>query len=354
MQSQNTAAATSHPSALAHAADKPVTPERLMQFAWGYAIPLVIEAGVKNHVFDHLDGGAKTLDELSRATGASRRGLRPVLNTLVSINLLGKQGDGYTLTSESQTFLVSTKPSFQGGLFRHMSKQLIPKWLELSKCVATGQPSQAVNHQSEGVAFFEELVSDIFPMSYAGAQALGRSLEIQKTQTPYRVLDLATGSGVWGIAQAQLSPKVHVTAVDWPGVLTVTRRFTEKFNVASQFDYVAGDLASADFGSGYHLATLGHILHSEGESRSRRLLKKTFAALAPGGQISIAEFVANEDRTGPPNAMIFAVNMLVNTSDGDTFTFSQMKVWLTESGFTNVRQLEAPGPSPLILATKPA
>ena len=86
-----------------------------------------------------------------------------------------------------------------------------------------------------------------------------------------------------------------------------------------------GDLLEADFGAGYQAATLGHILHSEGERRSRALLKKVFAALAPGGVVAIAEMVPNEDRTGPAMPLIFAVNMLVHTDEGDTFTFGEIE-----------------------------
>lgn len=108
-----------------------------------------------------------------------------------------------------------------------------------------------------------------------------------------------------------------------------------------------------DFGTGYNVATLGHILHSEGEPRSRRLLAKVFEALAPGGTIAIAEFLVNSDRNGPLNGLIFAVNMLVNTENGTTWSFEEISDWLCEVGFTNPRLLESPGPSPLILATKP-
>jgi hypothetical protein len=45
--------------------------------------------------------------------------------------------------------------------------------------------------------------------------------------------------------------------------------------------------------------------------------------------------------------------MLVNTDTGDTYTFEEISEWLREAGFTNPRKLDSPGPSPLILATKP-
>jgi ubiquinone/menaquinone biosynthesis C-methylase UbiE len=168
-----------------------------------------------------------------------------------------------------------------------------------------------------------------------------------------RVLDLAAGSGVWGIALAQSSPNVHVTAVDWPDVIAVTRKVAARFGMEDRFSFIAGDLLEADFGADHNVATLGHILHSEGPDRSRALVQKTFRALSSGGTIAIAEFLVNADRTGPVNGLFFAVNMLVNTENGDTYSFEEIASWLTEAGFFNARTVEAPGPSPLILATKP-
>ena len=109
----------------------------------------------------------------------------------------------------------------------------------------------------------------------------------------------------------------------------------------------------ADFGHNHAVATLGHILHSEGEERSRALLRKTFEALASGGTVAVAEFLVNDERTEPLVGLLFAVNMLVNTDYGDTYSFREISSWLSEAGFAHPRTLEAPGPSPLILATKP-
>jgi 3-hydroxy-5-methyl-1-naphthoate 3-O-methyltransferase len=329
----------------------PVTPERIMQFAWGYVPPLVLEAAVRHRVFDVLDGGPKTIAQVQKETGASERGLTAVMNALVGMDFLAKDKQGlFSLTPESSAFLVSTKPSFQGGLLRHGSEQLIPKWLHLNKIVETGRPEAAVNLEEAGGDFFQRFVVDIFPLSYPAAQTLSRHLSADAV---VRVLDLAAGSGVWSIALAQGSEKATVTVVDWPEVIPITRKTVAKFGLAERYSYIAGDLLQADFGSGHTVATLGHILHSEGRDRSRELLKKTFQALAPGGTIAVAEFLVNADRTGPLNGLFFAVNMLVNTDSGDTYSFEEISSWLREAGFIDPRTLDAPGPSPLILATKP-
>lgn len=335
----------------------PVTPERIMQMAWGYAAPLALEAAIRHHVFDVLDEGAKSLAEVSQATGASERGLSAVMNFLVGLDFLRKDSAGrYALAPESAAFLVSTKPGFMGGLIRHTSEQLLPNWLQLNAVVASGKPAKAVNQQGPGSEFFEQFVNDIFPMSYGVTRELaGHLLSVGLLGAGERVsvLDLASGSGVWGIGLAQSSNEVHVTAVDWHGVIPVTQGTVARFGLTERFSFVEGDLLEVEFGSGYNVATLGHILHSEGEERSKALLKKTFDALGAGGTIAIAEFLVNADRTGPVNGLCFAINMLVNTDCGGTYSFEEISEWLGEAGFVDARTLATHGPSPLILATKP-
>src|SRR5438034_2573601 len=271
---------------------KHVTSERLQQIGFAYAPPLIISAAVSNKVFDTLTGGAKTIEQVSKETGASERGLRAVMNALVGLELLKKDRQSrYSLTPESEAFLISNKPGSLAGFFGSILPQLNSRWLRLSEVVRYGRPVVAVNQETEGTEFFSQLVENIIPMSYPDAQKLGDHLKVSKGENEIRVLDLAAGSGIWGIALTQKSPRVQVTAVDWAGMIPTTKRITQKFGVADRFDYLEGDILEANFGSGYDIATLGHILHSEGEERSRKLLKKTFRALKSGGVIAIAEWL---------------------------------------------------------------
>ncbi len=329
------------------------TPERLMQLAWSFAPPLIIETALQHGVFERLEQGARTAAQLAVETGASLRGLTAILNVLVGLELLGRDGDRYTLTPESSAFLVSSRPGYHGMFFQHISDQLLPRWLELNEIVRTGQPARRVNQEEEGAQFFAEFVEALFPISFSAASALGEHLCIHEAVAPVSVLDIGAGSGVWGIALAKQSPQVRIHAVDWPCVLEVTKRVAARHGLADRLTAAPGEFSEADFGSGHQVATLGHILHSEGRDRSRRLLKKIWSALAPGGTIAIQEFVPNDERTGPVHTLIFSVNMLVNTDQGDTFTFAEMRTWLREAGYVNPRLLEVPSVSPLVLADKP-
>lgn len=333
--------------------NKPITPERIMQFAWSYAPTLAIESAVRHRVFDTLDKGPRTVPQLVSETGTSERGLTAILNLLVSIHLLAREGDRYMLTPESATFLVSSKPAYYGVFFKHISDDLLPRWLQLPEVVRTGQPTQKVNVETDGAEFFAQFVESLFPLSFPAASKLGEHLGIASATAPISVLDIGAGSGVWSIALALQSPQVRIHAVDWPNVLEVTKKVARHHGVAERLTTAPGDFFEANFGSGHRVATIGHILHSEGRERSQRLLKKVFAALAPGGTVAIQEFMPNDERTGPPNALIFAVNMLVHTESGDTFTFAEMSQWLRDAGFINPRLLDVPSVSPLVLADKP-
>src|SRR5207247_696144 len=131
-----------------------VTPERLMQFGFAYAPPVVIGAAVSNKVFDSLESGPKTVEQLSKETGASTRGLRAIMNALVGLELLTKSGDKFSLTPESEAFLLSNKPGSLAGFFPMNMKRLIPLWLKLDEIVWTGRPAESRNQEGPGTEFF--------------------------------------------------------------------------------------------------------------------------------------------------------------------------------------------------------
>jgi ubiquinone/menaquinone biosynthesis C-methylase UbiE len=174
--------------------------------------------------------------------------------------------------------------------------------------------------------------------------------EIGKIQ---KILDVAAGSGAWSLAFARAIPHARVTTVDFPEMTPITREFAEKFGAAARYDYLEGDLRRMDFGRDrYDLVILGHIIHSEGEKHGKELLAKCRAALRPGGKLLIAEYVPNDARTGPPMPLLFGLNMLLQTEEGNVYTMHEYRAWLKAAGFGKVTTIPVPPPSTVILATK--
>ncbi|HEX7388967.1 MAG TPA: methyltransferase [Acidiphilium sp.] len=310
-------------------------PQELMRISMGMMAPRLLAAAVQLDLFSRIAEGRETAGDLALAASASERGVRMLADALCALGLLGKADGRYRLTPASKAYLVKSSPDYVGAIME--SDHLWTAWGRLPEVVRTGRVAEAVEKQDVAEAFFPVLIRSLHVLNREPARRLAAALGAGARHSGLRVLDVAAGSGVWGIAIAEADAAARVTAQDFPGVLASTREFAERHGVAGRFEYMPGDLKDAAFGSGrFDVAILGNIVHSEGEASSRRLFGRLHEALAPGGRIAIVDMLPAEDRTGPPPAVLFALNMLVNTEHGDTFTLSQYRAWLNEAGFAGV------------------
>jgi len=329
-----------------------VTPQKLQQDLWAVLAAQALITGTELDVFTIISEGNRTPKEVARRAKANVRGIRMLLDALTGLGYLNKKGEKYGLEPISEKFLVRGKPAYMGD-FSVTANLTRPGWFQLSEVVRSGKPVAAVDAEESGKEFFPKLVAALFPGSYAASRAALASLSNKTRDGIGHVLDVAAGSGAWSIPFAQENPETKVTVVDFAEVTPITREFTSKYGVADQYDYIEQNIRQADFGKNlYDLVILGHIIHSEGEKWGKNLIKKSFRALKPGGLLLIAEMVPNDTRTEPPMPLLFGLNMLVHTADGDVFTMKEYREWLKAAGFKKVTTIQAPAPSPLILATK--
>ena len=114
----------------------------------------------------------------------------------------------------------------------------------------------------------------------------------------------------------------------------------------------AGDLRRDDYGSGYDLVFVSAICHMLGPVENLDMLRKCFAALAPGGRVVIQDFILEKDKTTPLNAAMFSLNMLVGTERGSSYSEEEYADWLREAGFGEVRRIRLPGPTGLMIARR--
>jgi len=315
----------------------PLTPQALMQMFWSMAPSRVLSAAVQLQIFARFADGEKTAEEVAKAGNTSLRGTRMLLDALTALGLLEKRGARYAALPEVLRYLVPSSAEYIGAVFEN--DRLWESWSKLAEAVRTGRP---VERQEEAEAFFPILIRSLHVINRDAARRLAAALRSRGANPDgLRVLDVAAGSAVWSIPFAEADRKTRVTAQDFPGVLEHTRKFAEASGVAEQFEYLPGNLREVDFGQEkFDLALLGNIVHSEGEASSKALFRRLHAALRPGGRLVIIDLLPAEDRSGPPPAIFFALNMLVNTETGDTFTLSEYRAWLTESGYDAIETID--------------
>lgn len=329
-----------------------VTPQQIIEHLWAARAAQALVAGVELDLFTHISQGKHAAKEIARAAGSSPRATERLLDALVGLGYLNKKNGSYNLEPVAEQFLVSGKESYIGG-FVYETKMTWAGWGQLGEIVKTGRPISAVDTETDAKAFFPKLVEAIFPMSYHAARFAAEALPEKNRKRIKKILDVAAGAAPWSIAFAQAITDARVTALDYPEVAPVARQFAEKFGVADRFDYIEGNMREIDFGRNrYDLVILGHVIHVEGEKLGKKLIKKAYRALNENGLLLIAEMVPNDTRTGPPLPLLFALNMIAHTEAGDVFTMKEYREWLKDAGFKKVSTIDAPGPSPLILATK--
>ena len=104
------------------------------------------------------------------------------------------------------------------------------------------------------------------------------------------------------------------------------------------------------------MALLGNVLHLHGPSWCARFVAAAARYVRPGGRVIIKELRVDDDRTGPLEGLLFALNMAIYTGEGDVYVTSQLRAWLAEAGLVNVRPiaLAAAADGVCLVADKPA
>lgn len=320
----------------------------LMALAWkGQALVAAIELDLPSRIAE----GNNTAQKIAAAAGTAEGATRRLLDALVALGYLKKSNQSYRLMPGTAEYLVRGKPLYMGDNAL-IGKMTTAAWSMLPEVVRSGRPINPGASEEQRQEFFAKLVPALFANNFNAAGAAVARLTPKEKAGIKRILDIGAGSGAWSIPFARALRKARVTVVDYPAVTKVTREYAERWGVGDKYDYIEGDFNQVEFGSGFDLAILGHILHGGGPESARGLLRRCCAALNPGGMLLVAEFVPNDDRTGPDTALLFGLNMLINTPDGDVYTMREYREWLKDAGFRKVTTIPAPHVSPLILATK--
>jgi ubiquinone/menaquinone biosynthesis C-methylase UbiE len=303
-------------------------------------------------VFDRIASGKVTAREISVDAGADERAMRRLLDALVALGHLTRKVDKYRLTPPIATYLVKSSELYMEGAVA-IARRNVGLWSQLGEIVKAGKLGSPPS-PDELTEFFSTLVRAIFPLGFMGSKSAVAALDKKARGRITAILDVAAGAAAWSIPFAQAIPKARVTVADFPGVTKVAREYTTRFGVADQYDYLEGNLRDTDFGrERFDLVILGHIIHGEGREHGRKLIERSSGALKDRGMLLIAEFIPNDDRTGPELPMLFGLNMLMAGPDSDVFTMREYREWLKAAGFRGVKTIRSQNqPSPMILATK--
>lgn len=284
-------------------------------------------------LFTALGDGRRTAAEVAADRGADPRAVDRLLNVLVAMGLVEKAGGRYANGPFAARHLVRGRPEFMSGLMH--SVNMWTRWSTLTEAVRRGRKVETGDGPTD--ASREAFMAAMHWRGVPQAAALARTLDLGGVA---RVLDVAGGTGVFSMAFARARPGLEAVVFDLPAIVPITRRYVAEAGMSDRVTATPGDVTADALPGGFDLVLLSAILHSFPPDLNRRLIAKAAAALNPGGRVVVMEFLVNEDRSGPLQATLFALNMLVGTDGGDTYTESEIRDWMEAAGLTGVTRVD--------------
>jgi len=316
------------------APDHAPSPQLFFETINAFQKSAALKAAIDLALFAAIGNEPATSAELAARCQCPERGVRILADNLTILGFLTKDGATYALTQSSAIFLVPSSPAYMGAAVNFLlAPSLTEAFTDLASTIRRGRlhttehGTTAPDHPA-----WVEFARAMGPMMAPTSQGAAELVTLDPSRDT-RVLDISASHGAYGIAVARKNPRAHLVALDWEAVLAVTTENAQAAGIADRFSKITGDAFSVDLGSDYDAVLVPNFLHHFNAEVCTRFLQKVHAALRPGGQVVIVEFVPNEDRITPPPAASFSLVMLGTTPEGDAYTFAQYQQMLAAAGF---------------------
>lgn len=328
-------------------------PGLIHQLALAYRSSAAFFTASDFEVFTLIGDGALSAAEIAQRTGAASEPLRMVLETCADAGILARDGEKFRNTATSTVFLIKGGRAYLGDSLKY-ARDLYPAWGALTSLVRTGKPTMP----PQTILGDDKAKTRAFVMAmHERARGIGSVLPHNVNLAGRkRLIDIGGGPGTYAVELCRQTPGLTATVLDRPGVLEVTRELVDAAGFSDRVSLLPGDYLETPFGSGYDCALLSGMMHRETPDNVNLLLKKTFAALEPGGLIMVSDVFFDDDRkNSPPFTTSFALNMMLTSDHGSAHAKTEMERWMQANGFRGITMNEMPRPNPhtLIIGTKP-
>ena len=322
---------------------------RLMRLAAGFRESKIILAANEYDLFTTLSEKRLTSDEVAEQIQVNARAISIIMDALTAMGFLIKDNDLYRNSEASEKFLVKGKPDYKGDLLKFMNGSW-KHWCNLEETIKTG----IVDLESDLLNQAQREYNQVYirAMDNVGrerAERVAKKLDIADVK---KMLDIAGGAGTYSIAFARENPKLTSVVLDLPFPLEVASENIEKNELADRISTRAESYWDARYVPEFDLVLISQIIHGLSYSQCAELIKRSVHALAPGGRMIVHDGILSEDRTFPYHAALFSAYMLATTEQGRSYTFNEVREWMTDAGLCNIQRIELDAESEMIEGVK--
>jgi len=319
------------------------------EIASGYKASQILFTANRLGLFAALGDGPLSAVALAARLGTDPRATRILCDALASLSLLDKNEDVYSNSDLAGEFLLPDSPKSRSAMLLHAAK-LYERWSKLYDVVRSGQPvpEEEIDTRLRGDGRdFARAMADV------GRLAAESACEVLDLSGVRRLLDVGGGPGVYALAFARTNPQLQAVILDSQESLEVAQANIARHDLADQVSTRVGDAFVDDLGGPYDFIFISNLLHIYAEKENRQLLTRCAKALDPGGRLAVKDFLLDPDRLSPAGGAVFAVNMLVSTEGGDSYTAKEVQQWLEDAGLQFESLANVATHSRILVARKP-
>ncbi len=288
----------------------------------------ILPTAAELELFTILSPEPLTAKEAAHRIRTDLRALTILMDALSAMGLLSKEGSTYRCPPPVSSALSSQSPESVLPMVMHAAHRW-STWSGLTSSLqGKGMPEGTSDSFNE-----KEMRDFIGAMHVIAAPMAPRIVAAVNPKGAKRLLDIGAGSGTYTLAFLRIAPEMRATLFDLPAVIEMARKRLGEAGVLDRVHLVGGDFYKDEFPSGHDLAFVSAIIHQNSPEQNLALFAKVYRSLTPGGRIVIRDHIMDPDRLRPKDGAIFAVNMLVGTSGGNTYTFDEIRSWLEETCF---------------------
>jgi precorrin-6B methylase 2 len=310
--------------------------ESLLKLSRSYQQSQPMLAAAELGVFETLAESGKSASQVSDALETDLRATELLLNALAAQGVLDKSGEVFSITRELEPLLTGRDETSVMPMIRHHTT-CAHRWDTLAEVVRTGRPvhdETALPRTEEGLRAF------IQAMHVVGREVADGIVAAMRPERFRRALDVGGGSGTYTHALLSAVPQMRVTLFDLPDVVGMARERLQKSGLLDRVQIATGDFYVDSLPGGHDLVLLSAIIHQNSPVQNRALYEECLGALEPGGSLVIREILMDETHTEPPGGALFAINMLVATAGGGTYSYEEIRCDLELAGFVDVEMIQ--------------
>jgi hypothetical protein len=330
--------------------EKTLDRQAILEMAPQFMPSCVLGAAAELDLFTLLGTRSLSADEVAAELEADNRATAMLMDAVAALGLLEKCDGRYSVPQRLRSFLIEGTAETTLPYIHHIMN-VLRGWSQLAWVTRSGKPASKPASIRGEAADRAAFVAAMHAISAPVADDLVARLGPPKFK---HLLDVGGASGTWALAFLRAVPGTKATLFDLPDAVDQARERTANGPFAERIKLVAGDFYVDDLPGGADYAWVSAIAHQNSRQQNCELYAKVYAALVPGGRIAIRDIVMDPSRTRPVRGALFAINMLVNTEAGGTFTFEEFSEDLRAVGFVEPElAVEAEDMSSVVVATKP-